>query len=433
MRLKIGLVIVLMSILLSGCFGLEPLTDLQAERLAQIGEFLEVLEEEYVFRQRRNLDWDDIRSQYRATAPFSERPNDFYHLLAGMLSELDDLHVSLDVPEENLIENGRPATSLLHVPGFYLMPIGGRPFVVGWPDGWAPSRPELVPANAPYAEVVRIEGFPALWPLVPNLLRGRPGSDAELHLRWHDGSMTRHTIPRPENDTVRGASGVLPEWTPGGLMAVQVRSHGPYVLLELSTLDNDRVDLSQVDDILNEAADSRGLILDLRRNLGGDWDLTGAIAGRFLENPVRFALSVKPSTTFFGIIPVDPFVFSDWSPRGERYTGPLVILTSALTGSGAEHLALVLQREIGARVIGEQTSGAEAGVKKFVGRDGSTLRFSAVRLLDVLGRGLQDSGVVPDISVRLTLDDVERLGPQEAVRDWERRLFAAAEEELAGD
>ncbi|MEQ8766611.1 MAG: S41 family peptidase [Planctomycetota bacterium] len=418
---------------LTTCAGLEPLTDLQAKRLEQIDELLEVLEEDYVFPKRHDLDWDSLRKQYRAAAPFSARPNDFYHLLTGMLSELDDLHVSFDVPPENLVEDGRAATTVLEVPGFYLMPIEGRPYIVGWPEGQQPRRPERLPEAAAFPEVVRIEGFRAIWPLVPNLLRGRPGSAAELHLRWRDGSVTRHTVARPEEVEEPGGSGVVSAWQLGGGTSLQWEELGGYLYLDLRTLDRDRIELEEIDAILDRARESKGLILDLRRNPGGDWALTGAIGGRFLREPLTFALSAKPEESFFfGLISVDPFISSSWEPRGDRYEGPLIVLTSALTGSGAEHLALVLQREVGAIVIGERTSGAEAGVARYVAQDGSTLRFSAIRLLDLRGRGLQDSGVVPDVSVRLTLADVERLGPSGAFRNWEERIFAAVGRELGG-
>jgi C-terminal processing protease CtpA/Prc len=92
----------------------------------------------------------------------------------------------------------------------------------------------------------------------------------------------------------------------------------------------------------------------------------------------------------------------------------------------AEHAARVLQQHAGAIVIGERTVGAEAGIREFTGPDDGLLKFGALRIVDRTGVGLQAEGVPPDISVRLTLDDLERLGPDAAARDWDERLSAAA-------
>ena len=168
-------------------------------------------------------------------------------------------------------------------------------------------------------------------------------------------------------------------------------------------------------------------MLDLRANLGGRWSVAQHIAERFLREPVDLVLAPPhPTATWFGLFSVEIFVQSQWLPRAPVFDRPLVILTSALTGSAAEHAARVLQRYAGAIVIGERTAGAEAVIQVAAGPDGGELRFGSIRVLDRTGVGLQDEGVVPDVSVRLALDDVERLGPAAAVQDWERRLLQAA-------
>ncbi|MFY9344381.1 MAG: hypothetical protein WAT39_17950, partial [Planctomycetota bacterium] len=52
------------------------------------------------------------------------------------------------------------------------------------------------------------------------------------------------------------------------------------------------------------------------------------------------------------------------------------------------------------------------------------------RVVDRTGVGLQDEGVVPDVAVRLGLDDLERLGADDAPADWESRLLEAARRAL---
>ncbi|MBL8728354.1 MAG: hypothetical protein JNM25_07995, partial [Planctomycetes bacterium] len=67
-----------------------------------------------------------------------------------------------------------------------------------------------------------------------------------------------------------------------------------------------------------------------------------------------------------------------------------------------------------------------AGNREYPGPVDGLLKFGALRIVDRTGVGLQAEGVAPDVSVRLTLDDLERLGPDAATRDWDERLSAAA-------
>src|SRR5690606_39240850 len=151
---------------------------------------------------------------------------------------------------------------------------------------------------------------------------------------------------------------------------------------------------------------SDGLVLDLRRNLGGRWLLAQRLAERFLRAPVELVLVPKqPEPTWFGLFDWELFVQSQWNPRPPTFDKPLVVLTSALTGSAAEHAARVLQRYAGAVVVGERTAGAEAAIQSETGPDGGTLRFGATRVVDRTGVGLQREGVVPDVAVRLTIED----------------------------
>src|SRR5690606_37298036 len=111
--------------------------------------------------------------------------------------------------------------------------------------------------------------------------------------------------------------------------------------------------------------------------------------------------------------------------------GHVIVCIASSTNSAAEHLAGLLQRDAGATVIGEASAGAEALVSEVQGGDGSTLRFGSLRLLDVKGRGLQDLGVVPDVSVAFDVEDVRAVGHAAAHADWERRLLRAAEAAIA--
>jgi C-terminal processing protease CtpA/Prc len=414
---------------LAGCAGLVGLSDDESTRVDTFDFYWQKLADDYPLFGGQPIDWNELRRRYRAAVPFAQRPHEFYHLLTGMLSELGDLHVSLRVPRERFTQDGIAATSLLDVPGLRVMPIEGRLHVVGWPRDQAPTPPDQLPPGVHHPEVVRVHGFPVVLSLVGNLLLGPPASPVELQLRWRDGVITRHVMRRPAAGTP-ATSSVLAHFDDGGASWRQRERDGlPW--LELSRFDDERT-MREIAAAIDTHRGASGLVLDLRRNLGGRYVLAKTLVERFLREPVQLVIVPRHTITgLLGLVQIEVFVGDRWLPSEPVVEAPLVVLTSALTGSAAEHTARILQRYAGATVIGERTAGVEAAIQEERGPDGSQLQFGATRIVDPTGVGLQREGVVPDVSVRLTLADVERLGAAAAVEDWESRLTAAARAALA--
>jgi hypothetical protein len=316
------------------------------------------------------------------------------------------------------------ATSLLDVEGFRVMPIEGRLHVVGWPLGHAPMPPDVLTNGNNHPELWRVEGFPVVLSLVGNLLQGPPSSPVELQLRWRDGSITRHVLRRPaaSSDQMRSPLGHLrPD-----PRRFRLRQSQPFCWLAIDDFLAD-LPVEKIEAIVDRARDADGLVLDLRNNLGGLFANAQRLAERFLQTPVPLVFAPPhPESRWFGLLSVEWFMNDEWRPREPRFDRPLVVLTSAMTGSAAEHTARILQRHAGAIVVGERTAGAEAFVQQAEGPDGGTLRFGSTRVLESNGVGLQEAGVVPDVAVRLRIEDVEMLGADGAVVEWETRIAAAA-------
>jgi len=412
-------------LLLCGCLGLNSLSRAERERLDAFDFYWQALATSYPLFGQHQVPWQELRQRYRAAVPYAQRPHEFYHLLVGMFSELGDVHVSFRAPNERWLDDGKKPTSLLDLDGFRLMPIEGRLHVVGWPDGLAPPLPQGLPPEADYPELWRVEGFPVVVSLVSHLLRGPPGSPVELLLRWRDGIVTRHVLRRPSADGDSNGASPLAHLD-SGFWRWRYRGNRPFGWIEVATFD-DKLDVNKVAGAIDRARDKGGLVLDLRRNLGGQWNVTRELVEHFLQEPIDLVF-VQPQDdpALGGLISVEVFASSTWMPRAPIFDKPLVVLTSSLTASMAEHAARVLQQHAGAVVIGERTVGAEAGIREFTGPDQGLLKFGALRIVDRTGVGLQAEGVAPDISVRLTLADLERLGPDDAARDWDERLAAAA-------
>lgn len=438
-------------LLLPAC---SSLSDEATMRLEVFDTYVDTLAENYPFFAQKHIDWQGLSRSYRAAVVSAGRPSEFYHLLAGLLSELDDPHVSLDVPDACWHRGGAESSSLYELRGFGTFSVEREVYVSRWPVGLAPVPPAHLPEELrTMPRISRIQGARVTLPLLDTLTRGEPGATVEMQLTWADGTRTRHVLTLPEPTppaidlvpgqvlTIGGTSyRIEPEPERSGLDEIaSLSTHGDYALLTISSLAPGEVGSDvdgfreHIDELLDEVhrREPPGLIIDLRDNSGGKLEALIAVASRCVDHDVLIVGPVERSSLLFGLITVT--LFSDFTiePRGERLTTPIAVLTSARTGSAAEWLSRLLQRECGAVVVGEQTIGAEASIMSVRGGDGTTLTFGKNRFLERNGAGFQDEGVTPDISVRLTLDDVRRAGSFPAARyRWNTQLLAATERAL---
>jgi C-terminal processing protease CtpA/Prc len=443
-------------------------------RLETFQQFWHAIDDRYPYLGRLDADWSELREKYEVSVALSDGPSDFYHVLAGLLSELGDPHVSLTIPRENWVEDGVAATSLAEFsPGLKVLSRGRKAYVESWPEGQEPFAPaNLSSVDARYPEIVRIEGFPFSKPLNQIMYRGRPGSPVDLELRWSDGQRTHHTMHRPKtishlpelrkvgDKPEKGASKSkerkADQLSPGMLTLREVafeELNKQVAWIQLKSLD--RESLGGIDNdvfeqewwrLLKKASKSDGIILDLQGNSGGLLSLARLVAVDLLAEPALIYSEKRTNYSVLGPLftyAKTVFVRREWKPSHRVASKPLVVLVNAETASAAEHLTRVLQSHAGALVVGEPTIGVDAGIEEVAGADGSTLKFGAISILSTRGKSFQGIGVLPDISIKVDVGDIRRLGytefytemqalhQQEVLRAfeslWERQSQATAE------
>lgn len=438
--------LVLVLILLACCTGcssaVNALGDDEVVRLETFRQYWQAIDDRYPYLGRLDGDWSELREKYEVSVALSDGPSDFYHVLAGLLSELDDPHVSLTIPERNWFEDGVAATSLAELsPGMKILFRGRKAYVGAWPKGQEPFVPaNLSSADARYPEIIRIEGFPFSRPLNKIMYRGRPGSPVDLELLWSDGQRTHHTLyrpkaikspPKPSKVTGKPAKGAAPkakeskpdQLSPGVLTLNHVTFKDldkQVAWVRLNSLGREA--LGGIDDdvfkaewgrIFEEASKSDGIILDLQGNSGGLLSFARIVAVDFLTEPALIYSQERTKYELLGsLFTYNKTVFgeTEWKPRAGVVRKPIVILVGAGTASAAEHLTRVLQSHAGAIVVGEPTIGVDAGIEQVVGADGSTLSFGSKSILSTRGKSFQGIGVLPDIAVKADIGDLRRLG-----------------------
>jgi hypothetical protein len=128
---------------------------------------------------------------------------------------------------------------------------------------------------------------------------------------------------------------------------------------EEATPDEDLAVLASVlDDALSDLSGTDAMVIDIRMNTGGYDHVALDLASRFADRP-RIAFTKKTrwddGYTAKQASLLDP-------PAALRFSGPVVILTSALTASAAENFLLAMKALPHVTAIGETTVGVHSDV-----------------------------------------------------------------------
>ncbi|MGW6913794.1 S41 family peptidase [Kitasatospora sp. NPDC054939] len=145
---------------------------------------------------------------------------------------------------------------------------------------------------------------------------------------------------------------------------------------------------------LSLVAPARALVLDLRRNLGGDPDTVAFICGYLLDGRTHLNTMVSRQGEVAEQSWTPPFV------PGARFGGskPLYVLTSAQTFSGGEELAYDLQQLGRAQVVGEATRGGAHPREGWTVHPHLELTVPIARGVNpVSGTNWEGTGVQPDV------------------------------------
>lgn len=141
-----------------------------------------------------------------------------------------------------------------------------------------------------------------------------------------------------------------------------------------------------------------GVVIDLRRNPGGETFSLGISLGEFFDRTVDCGTFV----TRGGIRDVK----NSWQLGSAHYAGRVAVLVDGATASAAEIFSAVLQDRGRATIVGRKSAGAVLASWFYTLPDGGELQLSREDYLRPKGGRIEGNGVVPDIVVPRTLDDL---------------------------
>ncbi len=138
------------------------------------------------------------------------------------------------------------------------------------------------------------------------------------------------------------------------------------------------------------------VVLDLRRNIGGDLPVLADVMGRFLDAGTPIGEEIRTARSHTYTANTAPHV----------YAGPVAVLVSRASSSAAEISAAALRFHGRAMVYGQNTSGDVLLSQNYSLADGGIVQMAIADVLGADGKRLENVGVKPDFEIMPTLETV---------------------------
>lgn len=319
----------------------------------------------------QGVDWEQTAAVYGPRAAAAPDEASLYAELNAMLEQLHDSHTHALTPEQAAVRHTHERVRT----GFAMTRVDNR---------WVVT--DVLP-NSPAAQ----HGVKAGW--IAIMRNGIPLGDRPDF--WPaPGEEDRWEF---EDDNDRRVVLVL-QAQRLSIAPLQTLRELPGGFLYLRFDEFDTLDRRWVGRQLRAHENAPGVVIDLRRNPGGETFSLGITIGEFFEAAVDCGTFITRSGS--------RSVKTSWQLGSAHYRGRVVILVDNATASAAEIFSAVLKDHRRATIVGRKTAGAVLASWFEPLPDGGELQLSREDYVAPNGRRIEGNGVEPDIVVTRTLADV---------------------------
>jgi len=370
-----------------------PLTP--KERIEVFEKIWKNVDEHYYDPDFGGVNWREVRQRYLPLVQQVKDDQEFYVLMDRMTGELHDAHTRFSSPGQWANRRKHQGISVGFRAGF----VEGKVVVLDVaPAGNAAN------AGVKAGMIVRaLDDKPMEQELADAEINiPRSSSERITKLRMLSTIFSAN-LDKPVDVSLERADGTMFE----AKYARQLLSNAPQVISAKlpdgsGYIRFDEFQHSLVHDFRDAVASFRnapGLVLDLRRNRGGDGATLGTMAGFFFEKKTLFERRMsrkQVSVSQDGSRAAETKVFVGRSGEG-IYKGPLVILISEYSASATEVFSAGMQDTGRATLVGTQSCGCVLGITHDrTMKGGGVLEISEVLWFSPKGRKLEGEGVIPD-------------------------------------
>ncbi|HYY94300.1 MAG TPA: S41 family peptidase [Pyrinomonadaceae bacterium] len=394
------------------------------DKLAGLSELWAEVKYNFVnFDHVPDLDWDAAYRSYIPKVLQTKSTADYYRALQEMCALLKDAHTDVDPPEQLLDEfYSRPPIITGMVEGKVLvLKVGQAAESLGLRSG----QEILAVDDTPVQEYAAARVMPFQSSSTPQdmlmraytyaLLAGPKSRPVSLTLRDYQGRVFKRRLLRTG-------------WREPGVRAYERRMEFKVLADNIGYIainDFDGKEINQAFEAKFDAiAQTSALIIDLRNNGGGSGSVAYRILATLADRPFAiFQIRSKDYIGYFrssgGYAPSwyvqNTVPAGEWPPDGKRlYNRPVVVLTSAATGSSAEDFVVAFDFMKRGEIIGEPTGGSSGQPFYFTLPGGGSARVCTIRDRYPDGREFIGLGVQPHVTVHPTLVGV-RAGRDEVL------------------
>jgi carboxyl-terminal processing protease len=370
-------------------------TATRAGRLAVFDDAWSTINERYYDRAFRGLDWEAQRIAFRNLAAEADSGHELYAVLRRMVGALNDPHTRIFSPEEKF-DWWRPRFVSI---GLGIKELDGLATVVKVEPNSAPAGAGIRPGDV----IDSVDGQPTASAINQRLTSATPTAserarafatifegqaETSLELGWKDkrGQERHARFDR--------------YWQQRELGLSVAQESGKFIVIEIDAFTRS-ITISFARVVKEKLKGTRGVIIDLRNNGGGDAEAMAEMASSFLGAGVSLGEFIDRSGAGFSV----PTSFLTAEPVAIRV--PIVVLTSEHTASAAEIFVVALRKANRATIIGTQTCGCVLAIRaRHNLPDGGVLDVSELDYKTPAGERLEGNGIQPDQTVVVRREDL---------------------------
>lgn len=370
-------------------------------RLAVFDDVWETINSRYYDRNFHGLDWHAQRTTFRALAMRAQTGPELYAVIRSMIGSLNDPHTRVFAPAEKS-DWWRPRVVTV---GFSVAEVDGLPTVIRVERESAADHAGLKPGDV----VESVNDKDALSIVRERLATMPQPENASTRFRVFakllDGPPeTAVKVTWKTKQNKRKSAQLSRYWLQRELGIRVSRERSDYAVLEIDAFTR-TIASTFKRSLADKLEGARGVILDLRRNGGGDAEAMSDIASTFLGLGVDLGQFTSRAGFSFDLFTQARSLWPANAIAGTKL--PLVVLTSARTASAAEIFVEALRASRRATILGTETCGCVLAVRaRHDLPDGGVLDVSELDYETAQGHRIEGHGLKPDETVLVERKDL---------------------------